>query len=316
MLLLHVWGDATGVSVLSPQCLAASWLLTTVTDDYEVVTSSNTNLSDTRRLPVLYTDDGAKQHGYREIAHFLTGQFPSLNELVLINSCFEQLHIIHLYNIYVSPTNYAQFTRKQFQKYLPFPMMYNQPLKFYAEALAEVELVGLGPASSSFFSMGTSNKVPPTELVPESDSEEEFSEPLSALHEKLLIAKSKLNSSLSESKNIMKCSRLLSRYMDGILQVYRNLNEKDGFGFLQKKGPPCAGEILLYAYISCLLAPFPDDTIRLALRTNYSHVVQFIEKQVSQFEDKATVKGWRVPIGKEVPGLLNQIMFISGVLNN
>lgn len=318
MLLLHVWGDETGVSVISPECLAASWILAGFAEEYEVVTSSNTNLSDTRRLPVLYADDGTKQHGYLEIARFLTGRPPCLNELALMDACLEQLHIIHLYNLYVSPSNYTQFTRKQFQKYLPFPMMYNQPLKFHAEALAHVESVGLGAMSTSFFSMGTTNKVPSTELVPgsSSDEEEDIDEPISGLHERLLIAKTKVSSSLRESKNIMRCSRLLSRYIKGILNIYRHLNEETEteFGFLVKGGSPCPGEILFYAYISCLLGPYPDKAMLLTLRTGYPKMVDFIESQVTQFEALLKDKGTRGPIGREVPGLFNQIKFISGVL--
>lgn len=357
MIELHVWGHNSSISVISPECLASSWLLNLQLKPqnipFKIVTSSNTNLSQTDKLPLLLvpkdksTND--RYEGFQNISQYISRNFnmehtsnndikylPNQNltsaEQKLINSSLTSfiestIHNISQYNLYINTNNYEKYTRKLFQKFFPFPMMYNQPLKFYHAAQKQVQVIGLNSNNPGFFSISGSDTVAQTEYFnDENDEEESEGDPvaISSLHEKQLLAKSKRKDLLKESKNSLKCLNLVNEYIDYIVLLYKGLNasnKPDEFSYLfpdAKDGSSNAlssSELLLFAYIHSLCLPeLPDKFIANYLTLKYPKFLAFIYDTISKlneslYKDKSI---FREPQGIEVPNLWNELKYSTG----
>lgn len=305
MIQLHVWGQDQEVSPVFPECVASAWLLgqVTIDEEFEIVTSSNTNVAATRALPVLIASDGSKHHGYIAIARLLLGgRLPSLIDYALANACLENLQVIHLYNLFVCGGNYEGYTRPQFQKYLPFPMMYNQPLQLHTYALERVRLAGLGPSSTGLLGFIKDNE--------ETNEIGEKTRPLSALHEKLLLSKAKKSSSIQETKLNMKCSRLLTQYLTQIISIYREQQGEQVETLLHPlSGPSNAsiGEILLCAYVTSLQLKVPNQAISNTIAAEFPQLAKFATTQTSQYNREFAHTQRRVAIGDEAPTFFNEV---------
>mmetsp|Transcript_7017 Transcript_7017/g.8894 ORF Transcript_7017/g.8894 Transcript_7017/m.8894 type:complete len:362 (+) Transcript_7017:31-1116(+) len=357
MIELHVWGHNSSISVISPECLASSWLLNLQLKPqnipFKIVTSSNTNLSQTDKLPLLLvpkdesTND--RYEGFQNISQYISRNFnmehtsgndikylPNQNltsaEQKLINSSLTSfientIHNISQYNLYINTNNYEKYTRKLFQKFFPFPMMYNQPLKFYHAAQKQVQVIGLNSNNPGFFSISGSDAVAQTEYFnDENDDEESEGDPvaISSLHEKQLLAKSKRKDLLKESKNSLKCLNLVNEYIDYIVLLYKELNasnKPDEFSYLfpdTKDGSSNAvssSELQLFAYIHSLCLPeLPDKFIANYLTLKYPKFLAFIYDTTSKlneslYKDKSI---FREPQGIEVPNLWNELKYSTG----
>lgn len=311
MLQLHVWGADSAVSVLSPECLASSWLVNSklARQEFEIVTSSNTNISDIHKLPVLI-DGNVKYQGYVAIARFIEGKNLSLLNSSLLNLNLTKIEYINQYNLYINVKNYEKFTRKQFQKYFPFPMMYNQPLKFYNNAQAQIKLLGLGTNKTSFFSLAG----PQTEAVNDdySDDDEERQIALSALHERNLLAKSQAKESLKETRNSLRCLHLLHEYLQCYVDVYKETHEGE-FGYLFSE--ISSSELLLYAYIySLTYEELPDQFVANYIKLKYGKMAEFIYQKVAEYNGELERANFRPPHAQEAPSLLNEIKYWTGLI--
>lgn len=272
---LHVWGNSAEVSPLFPECVASAWLLSATRTDYVIITSSNTDISDTRSLPVLIADDGTKHHGFTDIARFLLSDPLSLTDYALINACNSKLLPIHLYNVYVSRTNYQQHTRPLLSSYLSFPFMYNVPTRLQAAAVEHAKLIGLGSDAS---------------IASEGIDEDDKSPTLGALHNLVRLSKAKQQSALRETKMSMRCSRLLKQSLNEILAV-------ESITLLRPS------HTLVCAYIHCLSLSVADSTVRHTIASEFSHLQKLAEKE------SARHSGMRIrsPHGDEVGNVLNTV---------
>lgn len=291
---LHVWGS-DGISIISPECKAAAWLLANGQFDITIVTSCNTNLAATGRLPVLVTESG-RYEGFERIAAYVTRL--ELADHAGISFVEEHLHPINQYNLYINTKNYEQHTRKLFKHYFPFPMMYNQPLRLYNDAQETIKTIGLGVNKIGFFSMSGNFEEPvPTELVDDEEPSDEVA--ISALHEKQILAKSKRSTELRESRNSLKCLTLLGQYLAQLVPHVK---------------PDSSTEYLLYAYIWLMTQDLPDNFVRTYLEAKMPDFYSGAREKITGWEQALAKLTIRSPTGPEVPSLWNEVQYQTGVL--
>lgn len=334
MMELHVWGTGLEISVISPECIACAWLLSIhlIPQDIEFkfVTSSNTNLADSKRLPLLLVkkDVFKKYEGFRDIAYYISKEYPTestkfvpdeklsardqLVNLTLISYVNNSMHYINQYNLYVNSKNYEDYTRKLFLAYFPFPMMYNQPLKFHAAACEQVKVVGLGINKQGFFSMG-GEEVAQTELINEDD---EDTTAISGLHEKVLLSKSKSKASLRESRNTLRCLHLLDKYISHIQKLFVELNPNSPveFAHLFRLKKISLSELLIYAYFYALTHELPDPFVANYLKSKFPAFWKFASTITEALNSGLSKDNFRGPNGAEVPNLWNEVGLTLGLL--
>ncbi|CAH6718349.1 hypothetical protein CLIB1444_01S04764 [[Candida] jaroonii] len=274
-----------------------------------MINSCNTNLSKSGKLPVLL--NGKDQYeGYIEISQFICDNFDidhsaftsperlsaahSLIDLTVINLIENKLRLINQYNLYIVTTNYENVTRKLFKNYLPFPMMYNQPLKFYNIAQEEVKLIGIGKPKG-FLGFGTGDN----------DDDLDKTVPLSKLHEQQLLSKNKEKLSIRESKNLFRACSLLDNILRDIIEIYK-VNQ---LGLTRSN-------ILLLAYIHTLSSDLPDKSL-LSIIQNHEEFYQQCSDHIKSFNDQ--LKPIKPCNSSQSPNLLNEIHYklsqISASLN-
>lgn len=334
---LHVWGHDGDLSIIDPESRACAWLLSlhlsAIDVPFEVVTSCNTNLADTRKLPVLIVSGGPKQEkheGFYSIVEFVSSLHPAESKFIpngrlsstemLVNLTLTKyiqntFHCIHQYNMYVNSRNYSQFTRKQFSSLLPFPMYYNQPLKMYDNACEQVTMIGLSAPSSGFF--GFSGPVPSTETVKDSDDEDDdedydTSDPiaLSALHEKVILAKNKDKELLLELSMGIRCLRVVDDNLKHVMTLFKDLNADSPVEFAHLFRPTkiSASEILLYAYIYSMVHPsLPDHFVRDYISEKFQPFFLFSATIIEALNECLSKGDFRDAVGDEVPSLWNEL---------
>ncbi|KAK6204335.1 Tom37 C-terminal domain-containing protein [Scheffersomyces amazonensis] len=351
MLKLHVWGEGPIVSIISPECIAATWILTNnpniPVNEYEIITSSNTNLSDIHKLPTLIVDNSEKiikYQGFQEIVSFLEQKFvkesksspilssksqlnvrENLINVGLITQLLSKIEYIHQYNLFINSKNYEGYVRKLFSRYLPFPMMYNQPLKFYNQAQAQVQLIGLNRGKVGFFSLSGNQDTTQTEYFnndvdddayDDSSDDIESTKPLSALHERSIISKSKEKQMLEQSKNSMRCMNLLNSYLDYFFKAYQEFHPgTNSYGTIFHESKLSTSEVLLIAYIYCLtFDELPDRFIHTYLKFKHSQFLEFADNISSQFSTISKKGNIRGPVSEEIPSLYNEIKYWTGAI--
>ncbi|GEQ67141.1 hypothetical protein JCM33374_g804 [Metschnikowia sp. JCM 33374] len=336
MIELHVWGKSS-ISIIDAESRALSWLLCLhlipQNVDFRIVTSSNTNLADSNRLPLLIVkneDAVFKYEGYTQISGYICETYPSdtkfipdgklssfesLVNLTLTTYLTRTLHYVNQYNLYVNSQNYELYTRKLFSKYLPFPMMYNQPLKFYENACEQVKVVGLDINKSSLFSFTSENQVAETELINDQDSEEEDHVAISSLHEKAIISKEKSKASLRETKNSLRCLGLLNDYVSHVTGIFKELNPEAPVEFAHLFRPKkiSSSELLLYSYFYSLTSvALPDRFIAHYLENKFPAFWSFASTITEALNSSLDNNKFRAAEGAEVPSLLNEIKYKLG----
>lgn len=353
MLQLHVWGKDNEISIISPSCIASAYLLNQVLTpqniEFEIIPSNNTNLSDINQLPVLIDNETKeKYNGYNEIIRFIESKYLSTSTKLslvsylpsdslktteeklinkgLINLLINKFEYINQYNLYLNNKNYENYTRKLFSSYLPFPMMYNQPSKYYAQAQEQVKILGLSKQKVSFFDFTTGTNeqgsidVAPTELINDEDDEddEEGDEDganvaISSLHERQLLKKSKSKQVLKESRNSMKCLILITQYIERFKTIFQHQqrDSDEEFGFIFNNQNPSSSEILFYAYIFCLTyEKLPDRFIFNYLKLKQDYTLKYITEIMNK--NQISKNKFRNPIGNEIPSLTNEVKYWIG----
>lgn len=329
MIKLHVWGYDEEISIISPSCIASAWLLNMIAQPqdmlFEIVPSNNPHLSKLNELPLLIDED--KQFsGFGNIAAYLTtkynaGRTATLSEdqsllddslIVLLESKFEALN---KYNLFSNSKNHENYTRKLFAKFFPFPMMYNQSLKFYNDAQNQVRLLGLGEHKSSFLNFKGSGEDTETEFFnSELDEDVEKSKAISGLHEKSLVQKSETKKVLKESRSSMKCLLLVDQLFSRLEKLKAEQGSKGTFTFGDQ---PSAGDVLFLAYFFTLTHPsLPDKFILNYLMSNNSKYHQSFLDRLKDLQSKVGKVGpLRKPEGKEVPSLFNEVGYWTGLVS-
>lgn len=334
MLELHVWGLDGEISIIDPESLACAWLLTIhlVPQDirFKIVTSCNTNLAHSGRLPLLLEreDSVRRFEGFGQIADHISTHYSSDNtkfvrdeklsareqlvNLTLISYISSTIKFVNQYNLYVNTQNYELFTRKLFLSYLPFPMMYNQPLKFHNNACDQVQLIGLGVNKVGMFSMH-GGEVAETEMINDDDEIDETA--ISALHEQQILAKQKSKSALKEVRNSLKCLHELSKYVTKVELLFKELNPDSPveFAHLFRSKKISSSELLLYAYFYCLTySELPDRFIVKYLEEKFPAFWKFASTIIEALNSGVVKERFRGPEGVEVPSLWNEIGYYVG----
>lgn len=327
---LHVWGRDGEVSVLDPESRACVWLLflhlTPFETPFSVVTSCNTNIGDTRKLPVLIVrnDTGIEKHeGFYSVVEYVSTLHPKESKFIpnsrlkttelLVNLTLTKyiqntFEYIHQYNLYVNTRNYELYTRKAYPHLLPFPMYYNQPLRLHKNACEKVKIIGLAPSHAGF--LGLSGAVPETEFDDDDDDIASNTVAISALHEKVMLAKDNDRALLRESKMTIRCLNLLDRYVNHVISAFKELNPESPVEFAHLFRPTriSASELLLYAYIFSLThEDLPDRFILKYLSEKFPPFSRFSSTITEALNGSITSEKFRAPVGSEVPSLWNEL---------
>ncbi|QBM88909.1 sorting and assembly machinery component 37 [Metschnikowia aff. pulcherrima] len=334
---LHVWGKSS-ISIIDPESRAAAWLLCLhlAPQDvaFKIVPSSNTNIAVTNKLPVLIVRRSGvsqKYEGFSCISSFVSENYPSDTKFIpngklsslelLANIAFttylsRTFHYINQYNLYVNSKNYELYTRKLFLKYLPFPMMYNQPLKFHEQACEQVQIVGLGVNQTLLFSFASEKEVADTELVHCDSDEDEDEVAISAMHEKVILTKEKNKALLRETKNTLRCLRLLDGYVSHVVGLFKELNEEAPVEFAHLFRPKkiSSSELLLYSYFYSLTSiALPDRFVARYLETKFPAFWRFANTITEALNLTLKREHFRDAQGAEVPSLWNEVNYMLGL---
>lgn len=328
MIELHVWGYDEEVSIISPSCIASAWLLSLVTEPqgipFVVIPSNNTHLSELNELPLLI-DEGEQYSGFREIAMHLTTKYDSsrisslsdeqkLLDNSLITFLDTKFDALNRYNLFSNTKNYENYTRKLFAKFFPFPMMYNQALKFYNDAQSRVRLLGLGEHKSSFLNFTGSGEDTQTEYF-NSDYDDgiDNSKAISSLHERSLVQKSETKKVLRESRSSMKCLLLVGQFFERLEKLKLEQKHEGKFLFGEK---PAASDILFLAYFFALTNDsLPDKFIRNFLSSDNADRFKSILDRLADVKSKSVRLSFRNPVGKERPNLVNEVGYWTGLID-
>lgn len=341
MIQLHIWGANKQVSIIDPEGLASAWLLsihlTPQKIDYRIVTSCNTNLADSGRLPLLLvTEDGLKRkyEGFYEISNYISLKYTTENtkyvpddklsakdqlaNFSLISYLNNTFKFVNQYNLYVNTNNYENYTRKLFKIYLPFPMMYNQPLKFLNAASEQVKIIGLGVNKGSFFSFhGGDEEIADTETFNAENEDEQDEIAISSLHEKVILAKLKDKALLKESKNSLRCLHALGEFVSHIERLFAELNANSPvpFAHLFRAKKISSSELLLYAYLHSLTyAQLPDRFIAEYLEKKSPAFWKFAHTIIEALNSSLCLEKFRDAEGYEIPSLKNEIMHLTSLV--
>lgn len=342
MIQLHVWGADKQVSIIDPESLASAWLLsihlTPQKIHYNIITSCNTNLTDSGRLPLLsVVEDGTrrKYEGFCEISNYISLKYPTENtkyvpddklsatdqlaNFSLISYLNNTIKFINQYNLYVNTENYENYTRKLFRLYLPFPMMYNQPLKFLKAASEQVKTIGLGVNKGSFFSIsiGGEEETADTELFNAENEDEKDEIAISSLHEKVMLAKLKDKAVLRESRNSLRCLNALGEYVSHIESLFLELNPNSpvAFAHLFRAKKISSSELLLYAYLHSLTyAQLPDRFIAGYLEKKSPAFWKFAHTIIEALNSSLVSDKFRDPEGSEIPSLKNEVLYLTSLV--
>ena len=205
----------------------------------------------------------------------------------LINLLINKFEYINQYNLYLNNKNYENYTRKLFSSYLPFPMMYNQPSKYYAQAQEQVKILGLSKQKLVFdFTTGNNEQGSidvANGLINDEDDEdgETKTELMSPLvhYMKTIIKEIKIKTSIKESRNSMKCLILITQYIERFKTIFQHQqrDSDEEFGYIFNNQNPSSSEILFYAYIFCLTyEKLPDRFIFNYLKLKQDYTLKFI----------------------------------------
>lgn len=340
MIELHIWGADKQVSIIDPESLASAWLLsihlTPQQIPYDIVTSCNTNLSDSGRLPLLLVRGNGttrKYEGFSEISHFISEKFPAdstkyvpdvklsttdqLANFSLISFLNNTIKYVNQYNLYVNTENYENYTRKLFSSYLPFPMMYNQPLKFFKSASEQVKIIGLGVNKTSLFSFSVGDETPETETFNDENEGEQDEVAISSLHEKVMLAKLKDKAILRESRNSLRCLNILGEQISHVERLFKQLNPNSpvDFAHLFRAKKISSSELLLYAYFHSLtFAGLPDNFIANYLKQKSPAFWKFAYTITEALNTSLVPETFRSALGLEVPSLKNEVLYLMSLV--
>lgn len=141
-----MWGIDGKPSSISPGCVALYWFLNgdyareTNRQTIEISFTNNTDLSPEKELPVLIYNDGEKISGFVNIINCLAkNEKPSSDAATLLRNALLQftnteLTVLTEYQLYLNKHNYETYTRYVFTQLLYWPMWYNTPMHYRAEA--------------------------------------------------------------------------------------------------------------------------------------------------------------------------------------
>ncbi|ODQ81497.1 hypothetical protein BABINDRAFT_159777 [Babjeviella inositovora NRRL Y-12698] len=319
MLELHVWGDDS-ISPISPESLASAYFLAShlAPAQFSIVTSSNTNLSPTGQLPVL-RDDKRIVDGYTDIVAYVTQHYSAdariaelTGEATLLNDGViayirDKLQYITQFVLYIDSNNYTNFTRPLFQRYLPFPMMYNQPLKFYDAAEEACESIGLKVPNAGFLShigfVGDAREEDMREADVGADDVA-----LSQLHATQMLKRKEEKSVLANTAQMLRCLRFFKEYMDDIVLILGA--EKYAFG---DKISTC--EILLYAHLECMSFPgLPNQAVGTYFEEKYPELHQRFVVVKTELDARLRAVVVERASDEDAPTLVNEVRFVAGRL--
>lgn len=295
---LHVWGTPSKLSLLSPSCIAVCWYmaLCVPAHEFEVVTSSNTDVSHSGELPTLLHKDGQAE-GFLDIIRFLNGQGYSLEtglakEQQAINEGLilyvqDKFQIITDYCLFLNKTNYEQCTRSLYSQYLPFPVQYNAPIVARSKAKTNCARVGLNVEDKTEVEEEMVKSVPTVSKIQRMKME-------TMIEDKLVLKNSVTN---------MSCLRQTQTFVDKVVQLQRELgNDEQGlFG-----EAVTSGDLIVLAHVYVWThGDLPDQFLKTFLDRNSPELIARLETLMPQIESKMDEVQIRGPSFSESPNLFN-----------
>lgn len=266
--------------------------------EYEVVTSSNTDVSLSGELPTLIHEDG-QVNGFLDILRFLnekgfmlesslSKEQNALNE-GLILYVEDKFQLITDYCLFLNKSNYEKYTRSLYSQYLPFPMQYNVPINDRSRAKANCSRIGLNVEDKTEVEEEMMRSVPSISKIQKIKQE-------SMIEEKLIIKNSVTN---------MSCLRQVQEFVDCVMQLQRELGSNGAHLFGDKI---TSGDLIVLAHIYVWThKDLPDQFIRTFLDRVQPDLVPKLDLAMAQIEEAMDNVQIRGPAFLESPNLFNTV---------
>lgn len=305
MMEVHVWGAGAKLAIVDAECLAIVWLLalTVPKDKFKVVTSSNVDLSDNGKLPLLRDEGGVQVEGFINIVRYLSEKGYSLDGFLdmehqainhgLILFIQDKLHIITDYTLYLNKDNYEKYTRSIYGKYLGFPLQYNTPIHYRSLAKTNCARIDLTVEDKTEIEEEMLKNVPTVSKIQQLQNE-------SMIEEKLLIKNSLTN---------MKCLNKLKKYIDIILNLKKEIGIIDEYNLLSNK--LTTSDLLLIANLFVITNKvLPDQFISSFLTKFYPSLAEnYLAKNLKVIDKACEGVSIQPATFSDSPNLFNKLRY-------
>lgn len=301
---LHVWGTTDQLAILDADCLAATWYMALAVPhtDFTIVTSSNTDLSSSGRLPVLTHSEG-QADGFLDIIRFLRTKGYDLaadesltKEQTAINYGLlmyvqDKLELITEYTLYLNKDNYEKYTRSIYSLYLPFPMQYNTPLQYRSHARANCARIGLKVEDKTDVEEEMLKNVPTVSKVQQLKHD-------NMIEEKLVLKNSVTN---------MKCINQLQESIRVINQLQLELGSHPVDNIFSTT-TMTSSDLLLLAHLYIIThKDLPDQFIRTFLQRTSPEILARVDQNLKVVQDAISKIQRRGPTFWESPNIVNAV---------
>lgn len=301
---LHVWGTPDKLAIIDADCLATIWYmaLTVPAGKFKIITSSNTDVSRSGKLPTLRVQDD-QYDGVLDIIRYLSEKGYDLDESLskeqralnhgLLLYIQDKFQIITDYTLFLNKDNYEKYSRSIFKNYLPFPMQYNTPLHYRSMAKTNCARIGLTVEDKTEIEQEMLQNVPTVSKVQQMKHE-------SMIEDKLVMKNSVSN---------MKCLTYLKSQIETITNLQQELGNATRINIFGDKITTSDLLLLAHLYIETHVN-LPDQFItnyllKLSpglLETKTSNL-QFIQSKLSKIQIES-------PEFKDSPNLFNTIKYL------
>lgn len=304
MMELHVWGTPEKLAIIDADCLATIWYmaLTVPSRNFKIITSSNTDISKSGKLPTLRVVND-QYDGFLDIIRYLAEQGYDLDESLskeqralnhgLLLYLQDKFQIITDYTLFLNKDNYEKYSRSIFKNYLPFPMQYNTPLHYRSIAKINCSRIGLTVEDKTEIEQEMLQNVPTVSKVQQLKHE-------SMIEDKLIMKNSVSN---------MKCLNYLKSQIEIIINLKNELGNDDEKNIFGDKITTSDLVLLSHLYIETHTI-LPDQFI-----TNYLLKISpiFLETKTTNLQiiqSKFSSIQIESPTFKDSPNLLNSIKYL------
>lgn len=302
---LHVWGTPDKLAIIDADCLATIWYMALIVpiEKFQIITSSNTDISKSGKLPTLRLENNEQYDGFLDIIRYLSEQGYDLDKSLnkeqkalnhgLLLYIQDKFQIITDYTLFLNKSNYESYTRSIFKNYLPFPMQYNTPLHFRSIAKKNCERIGLTIEDKTEIEQEMLKNVPTVSKVQQ------------LKHESMIEDKLVLKNSVSN----MKCLNYYQNLIETIIKMQKELGNDTKINIFGDQITTCDLILLAHLYIQTHQS-LPDQFI-----TNYLINLSpgFLETKTSNLQ-KIELKLSKIkiesPLFKDSPNLLNSIRYL------
>jgi len=298
---LHVWGTPEELAIIDADCLATIWYMTLIVphEKFQIITSSNTDLSKSGKLPTLRSDDG-QYDGILNIIRYLnelgydldanlSKEQRALNHGLLLY-IQDKFQIITDYTLFLNKENYEQYSRSIFKNYLPFPMQYNTPLHYRSLAKTNCSRIGLTVEDKTEVEQEMLQNVPTVSKVQQLKHE-------SMIEDRLTIKNSVSN---------MKCLNYFQNSIETIINMQKELGNQDKQNIFGE-GITTA-DLLFLAHLHIQTNDkLPDQFLTNFLMKLSPKLLETKVNNLQLIQSKSSTLNIQGPTFKDSPNLINSI---------